>query len=344
MDGWISKRIRAVSRRRVMAWSLVLILGVFAATSDHRYLANFVGGPYTLAQADLDSIRDVTATPRYYARVKGKRVVDTGLRQYTVHTQNGVETSREESSVYNALVIGDHYLVVRTSVDNTSPTAEGKLVPWSEDLENQMFDTKDMRSIRSSFYSFYLDNDSFRRPGYVVIVVGILFLALFVWQVVPAWRAWRDPEQHPLARRLAQWGDPMGLAVEAEHDWDNPRLKAKGGWRLGDKYLLRSTFFTFNALRFRDVLWAYKKVTKHSVNFIPTGKTYEAIVQCAGGTALISGKEKKVHELLAFVQQRAPWAMYGFSHELSALFQKQPQDFARSVEQRREQWAKQRAS
>ena len=340
MDGWISKRIRIVSRRRVIAWSLALIVGVLAATSDHRYLANFVGGPYALTQADLDSIRDVTAAPRYYARVTGNRVLDTGLRQYTVHTQNGVETSREESSAYNALAIGNHFLVVRTAADNASPSAEGKLVPWPEDLENQLFDTKEMRSIRSSFYSFYLDSDSFRRPGYVVIVIGILFLALFVWQALPAWRAWRDPARHPLARRLAAWGDPMGVALEAEHEWDNPLLKAKRGWRLGNKYLQRSTFFSFNVLRFGDVLWAYKKVTKHSVNFIPTGKTYEAIVQCAGGTATIPGKEKKVHELLAFVQQRAPWAVYGFSDQLSQHFHKHPQDFVRSVEQRREEWAK----
>src|SRR5436190_203296 len=131
MDGWISKRIRIVSRRRVIAWSLALIVGVLAATSDHRYLANFVGGPYALTQADLDSIRDVTAAPRYYARVIGNRVLDTGLRQYTVHTQNGVETSREESSAYNALAIGNHFLVVRSAADNASHSAVGKLVPAS---------------------------------------------------------------------------------------------------------------------------------------------------------------------------------------------------------------------
>ena len=90
MDGWIATRIRATSRRRVITWTLVLILGLLAASSDQRYIANFVGGPYTLAQTDLDSIRDVTATPRYYARVRGERVIDTGIRQYTVHSQNGV--------------------------------------------------------------------------------------------------------------------------------------------------------------------------------------------------------------------------------------------------------------
>src|SRR5439155_7062268 len=121
--------------------------------------------------ADLDSLRGVSATPRYYARVAADRVIDNGVRQYTVSTQAGGETRREESAAYHALVIGNHYLVVRTAGPE-SRQAEGKLVPWPEDLENELFDSKDMRSLRSSFYPFYLDTDSFRRPGLVVIGVA----------------------------------------------------------------------------------------------------------------------------------------------------------------------------
>jgi len=338
VDSWIVTRIRTTSLRRVIVWTLGLVGGLLLATSDHRYIANFFRGPYQLAKTDLDSIRDVEHTPRYYARVAGDRVIDTGIRQYTIHTQSGIETSREESGAYNAFAIGNRYLVVRTAGDD-SQIAEGKLVPWPEDLERQLFDSKEMRSLRSNFYPFYLESESFRQPGYVVIGIGVLFVVLFLWQALPAWRAWRDPERHPLARRIAQWGDPIGVAAAAEQEFDNPLLKAKGGWRLGSKYFTRSTFFTFNVLRFQDVLWGYKKVTKHSVNFIPTGKTYEAIVACYGGTATIPGKEKKVHELLAFVQQRAPWAMYGYSDELAALYNKRRQEFARSVEERRKDWA-----
>ena len=115
MDGWIVKRIRTTSLRRLIVWSLALVGALILATSDQRYIANFLRGPYALAQADLDSIRDVTLTPRYYARVAGDRVIDTGIRQYTIHTQNGIETSREESGAYDAFAIGNRFLVVRTA-------------------------------------------------------------------------------------------------------------------------------------------------------------------------------------------------------------------------------------
>src|SRR2546425_64009 len=126
MDSWISQPIRASSSRRVVVWTLALVGGVLLATSDRRYILNFLAGPYKLERAALDSIRDVTATPRYYARVAGDRVLDTGLRQYTVHTQSGVETRREESAAYHALVIGNHYLVVRTTCPE-SRKAKGTL-------------------------------------------------------------------------------------------------------------------------------------------------------------------------------------------------------------------------
>src|SRR5207247_8756807 len=115
MDSWIVTRIRATSLRRVIVWTLALVAGVFLATSDRRYIANFLRGPHALAQADLDSIRDVTLTPRSYARVTGDRVIDTGIRQYTIHTQNGIETSRAESGAYTALPIRHRFPVVGTA-------------------------------------------------------------------------------------------------------------------------------------------------------------------------------------------------------------------------------------
>ena len=337
MDSWISQRIRAVSLRRVVVWSLVLLAGLLLATSDRRYIANFIGGPYALGAADLDSIQDIETTPRYYARVSSDKVLDTGLRQYTVRTQNGVETGREESGAYHAYVMGNHFLIVKTHGGAPSHAIEGRLASWPSDLEDQLFDTKDMAALRSSFYPFYIDSDSFRRPGYIALEVALLFLALFAWKAVPAFRAWRDPDVHPLARRIATWGNPLAVAAESEREFQHPHLRA-GAWRLGDKYLVRSSFFGFDVVRLRDVLWAYKKITKHSVNFIPTGKSYEAMVNCYGTNAVMGAKEKQVDQVLEFLRAKAPWAVHGFSDELMALWTKKQQEFIGAVEQRRQEW------
>jgi hypothetical protein len=51
-----------------------------------------------------------------------------------------------------------------------------------------------------------------------------------------------------------------------------------------------------------------------------------------------------VNEILNFVQQRAPWAIHGYSAELAALFNKNRASFVNSVEQRRQEWAAKSAS
>ncbi|HXG98201.1 MAG TPA: hypothetical protein VNJ06_13955 [Gemmatimonadales bacterium] len=118
-----------------------------------------------------------------------------------------------------------------------------------------------------------------------------------------------------------------------------PLARAGRGGASGTRSSCVRRFSRSSSCGFTTCCGAHKKITRHSVNFIPTGKTYEAIVACYGGTATIPGKEKKVNELLTFVQQRAPWAIYGYSDQLAATFTKHRQDFVRSVEQRRQEWA-----
>jgi uncharacterized protein DUF6709 len=335
METWVLKMIRTAALRRVIAWGVVLAGGVLLFVSNARYVGNFVRGPFALDRAALDSIGDVGAAQRYFVRVTPERAIDTDIREYTTHTNAGVETSREVTGAYYALVLGDRLLITKT--DGEAPTvAEGSLEPLPADVESHLFDSKEMQAIRPRFYSFYVNNESFRLPGYIAIAVVLVLALLLVKIAAPAWRYYREPESHPLLQRIASWRvDPLGVAVEAERDFNTPRFKEGNGWRVGEKYLIRSAFFTFDLLRLTDLLWAYKKVTKHSVNFIPTGKTYDAILVCYGGSATIKAKEKRVEEMIRFAGERAPWAVIGYSAEVATLFAKDIRAFTAAVESRR---------
>lgn len=76
------------------------------------------------------------------------------------------------------------------------------------------------------------------------------------------------------------------------------------------------------------------------MNFIPTGKSYTAILACDGGTAEIKAREKTVDVILAFGAERAPWAIFGFSDELQRLFSKSTPEFCAAVERRKQEWAR----
>jgi hypothetical protein len=336
MDTWILQMCRAKYRNQVVAWGLTVGLCVLIGFANRRYIGNFVRGPFTMSAAELEQVGDVSAAPHYFVKVAGSRAMETGLQEVSVETQNGVETSRNVTGNYYALQMGDKLLVVK-STGATMRVAEGALAPMPFDLTEKLFATPEMQLARSRFYPFYLDAAStFRAGGYWGIIVLAVLLALLAWKARPAWRGLQEPGSHPLAVRAGKWGSAVDTSAAIEHEWRAPGNKRMGPWTVTPRYLIQSALFHFNVLRFEDLLWAYKKVTKRSVNFIPVGKYYHAIVQAYGGTAELPGSQKKVDELLQDVATRAPWAVVGFSAEIQQLWTKQNRDFCAAVEERRQ--------
>jgi hypothetical protein len=330
MDTWVHQQIRTTCRYRVAACGIVLGCAVLFALAQSRYITNFVSGPFDVGQPELDAIGDVSTTPRYFVRVTGSKAVETGIQQLT--------NRKRVAAAFYILVVGDRLLVVKRA-EGAPTTAEGALAAMPAELQQHLFDSPQMEAIRGRFYPYYLDDSGFRVPGYIGVGVALVLAVLLVKFALPAWRYARDVSSHPVVRRVAAWGDPMGSAIEARREMASPRYKG-GGWRVTEKYLIRSAPLAFDLLRLSDLLWAYKRVTKHSVNFIPTGKTYSGVLVCYGGAAEVTGREKDVDAMLAFAGERAPWAIFGYSDDLNALFKQKNPDFCAAVEQRKRDLAR----
>jgi hypothetical protein len=324
--------------RRTVTWSISIVLVIACGIGQARYLTNFVNGPFDLTAAELAAVSDVDNEARYFVRISGSKAVDTGLQQVKIRKRGGVETSRSVSAAYYVLIVEDRLLLVKGAT--TLPTTvEGELKRMSPDIENRLFNTPEMWAARSQFVPFYLDTGSFREPGYWAIGAVAVFVLLYLWLGIPAWRQLKDPSSHPVVQRASKWGDPLGVAIAAEREYPAPAVTG-GGWKVTDNFLIRSTFFTFDILRLQDLVWAYKAVTKHSWNFIPTGKTYNAVLICYGGGATIKTSEKRTEDILGFASRAAPWAIIGFSDELSKYFQSNQSDFCAAVEKRRQEYRK----
>jgi hypothetical protein len=341
VDTWVHQRIRATYRLRTIAWCVITVAAVVFAGSQHRYVSNFLNGPFDFGQAELDAIENVAAAPRYFVHVTGSKALDTGIQQISKRKRGGVETGSSVTASYYALVVGERLLIVKRS-HGAATTAVGELSAMPADLEQHLFATQQMQAIRGRFYPYYLDESAFRVPGYIGAAVALVLIVLLVKYGLPAWRYARDAASHPVVKRVALWGDPLTTAVEARREAESPRYRG-GSWRVGDKYAIQSAPFAFDLLRLSDLLWGYKKVTKHSVNFIPTGKTYACILACYGGTAEVTGKEKDVDTLLGFVAERAPWAVFGYTDDLNKAFRQKNAEFCAAVEQRKREPARQAA-
>jgi hypothetical protein len=339
MDTWIHQMIRAVARRHVIFWGLAAACLVLFILVQHRYVVNFLQGPFDAGLRELDAVDDVSTTPHYFVRVTGSKAIDTGIQQMTVHKRGGVETSRSVSAAYFVLVVGTRLLVVK-SASGPRQVVDGELLSMPASLEREVFVMPGAAAARTRFYPYYLDDGAFRLPGYIAIGVILVFGLLLVKYGRPAWQLRQDVSAHPLLRRVTAWGDPLGSAVEAKRQTASPRYKGSG-WLVTDAYLVQNTLFRFDLLRISDLLWAYKRVTKHSVNLIPTGKSYAVVLVCDGGTAQVKAREKTVDAILGFVAGRVPWAVFGYSDERNVLFSKSSADFRAAVEQRRRQWEQQ---
>lgn len=336
MEPWIIRLCRETSRRQVIAWALVFTAGVVFVLANTRYVINFVRGPYSLRGAELAQITDAETTPRYFISVQPDKTVDTGIQEVTTTTENGVKQGSYVSAGYYAVLVGDRYLIVK-SATKPSSQVEGQLSTFPADLSSELFSGTDGRQMQSACYPFYLESDGFRYPGYWGIGIGIVFLLLFFKYGRPAWLRLRDINRHPVVNRVNHWSDPISVSVEAEREMNGAvRYRAQGVF-ITDRYLIQNKFFAFNILRFEDLLWAYKKVTKRSVNFIPTGKDYAAVLVCYGGSQTFPASEKMVGEVLTFAATKAPWAVFGYSKEIADLFRKQTTGFCQAVEARRQE-------
>lgn len=272
---------RRACLRQLIAWALIAVVGVVLMMANIRYFSNFFSGPFLMGTSELDRVGNPAQSSQYFVRVTGARAIDLGLQQITVEKRGGTEVSRYVSATYYALDLGNKLLLVK-SASGKPLDAEGELEIIPPDLNYQLFSAPEMEEFREVFYPFYLNTGSFRTAGYVTFSLWFIFLGLAAWKAVPIWRKLQNPSQHPVVKRVAQWGDPVQLSIEIEREFVSADVRRQDPWTLTHHYLIKTSFFGFDVLRFWGLLWAYKRASKRSVNFIPIGTGYSIVFICYG--------------------------------------------------------------
>lgn len=87
-----------------------------------------------------------------------------------------------------------------------------------------------------------------------------------------------------------------------------------GSYLLSNMFLYQDNFFSFRVYPLSQMTWAYKKVTNHSINFIPTGKSYSLVLHFNPKlTITIDEAEKAVAEHLLLLVNLCPHARFGYT-------------------------------
>lgn len=318
------------TNRNLLITSLIILLCVGAYFSfQWRYYYNFFHGPLKMNAETLDQVTDLNNLDRYFVTLTSEREVDTGATE--VETKSGTETVKAK---YVVIDVGQHHLVVKKAPNENGPEYTGQLIDMPGDVKANLIDplTQQNPDVARDFHPFMLDTTSFRHNGYWGLGISIPFLLIAFWILRLLAKRITSPATHPILRALAQHGPVVEVVQNIDADLKSGVERFKQ-LKITSKWILYSDAYSLKAMRLDEVVWLYKKVTRHSVNFIPTAKVYTLVLTDRYATNIesLGGKQKKLDEFIVSLAPRLPHALVGYTEDLKNLQQKNPKEFAATL-------------
>jgi hypothetical protein len=317
--------------------ALLLLLGGF----QYRYLRNCFSGPQKIDSAQLLKISNVDEIDRDFITFTSEKAMDTGFQK--VSKKRGSETTKNKYVI--ALVGGEKALLVeaQTNSDLNQPTFTGTLSKIDNDIQTNIVDplVKDAPELQTRIMPIMLATDDYRFWAYFLVPTLIGGAAICSYNLINANKWTENPRKHPGYLALATYGEADIIATEIDreirHQYNIESLKSDTPY-LTPSWLIHTQTYGLKVIQLDRLMWVYKKVTSHSTNFIPTGKTYELLMHDNFGREhTLKMSEDRIHETIEQINNYAPWAVVGYSDEIKALWDRQRDDFYALVEEKKQE-------
>ena len=338
---WVENESRRANRNLAMVNGLMGAVLVLVVAMNFRYFVNFMRGCEPISSAELAGLKSPDQRWRNFVTVSGTKSLKTGYQDIEEKTESGQVTSREVKAEYVFLRAGDSILLVKASPGQEKLEYSGELVPTTPQLQSDV--VQDLKTqdpdVGAMVLPFTLNAADYRENGYWGLLIMVPLLALAAWNCLKAQRRSSEPQSTPVWKSLSAFGNAEQLSHQIEADMQPGGVRTYGKLQIGSQWMVRRRIFSTWVSPVGDLVWIYKKVTKHSVNFIPTGKTYSVILTGQHRQRTEEQmKEKVVNELLAELASRVPWAIFGFDQKLDQTWRKAPQDLIAAVDSRYQQY------
>jgi hypothetical protein len=340
MAAWVENEARRANRNLFIVNILILGAVVALIFADARYYLNFFLGCQKIGPAELVTLTSPAERSRTFVTVTGTKSARTGYQdiEKNVQKSTGRVVSTSVKDEYVLLKVGGKVLLVKADPGPEKLEYSGELVNTEESIQRDLIRPLSAQDpeLGAMILPFTLNAADYREQGYWVLGVSVPVLLLAGWNIFKGFRRLSEPQTTLVWRHLAALGDPQQLSLQIETEEHQPHAMY-GKLHMTQSWLLRRSTFSTWVSPVDDLAWVYKKVTKHSVNFIPTGKTY-AVVLVGRHRQRVEAqmREKDVNALLGTLATRVPWAIYGFNQEINAIWQKDPAGFVAAVDSRRQ--------
>ncbi|HEX4606385.1 MAG TPA: DUF6709 family protein [Candidatus Angelobacter sp.] len=340
---WVETEARRANRNLILVNGVIAALVILAVAVNSRYCANFVLGCEPISATELATLKSPDQRWRNFVKVTGTKSFNTGYRDIVQHVEKGSGrvVSTEVKDEYVLLSVAGNILLVKAPTGQGQLDYSGELVPTPEQVNSDLLVPLGTQQpdARAMVLPFTLNAADYRDNGYTILIVCLPFFALAMWNCLKAARRMSELQLSPVWKHLAAFGDAQQISSQIEAELQPGATRAYGKLQLTQQWMVRRKFFSTWVSPVGDLVWIYKKVTKHSVNFIPTGKTYSLVMAGRHRQRLEEQmKEKTVNDLLNDLAGRVPWALFGFDQKLEQTWRKTPDQFISAVDARYQQY------
>ena len=343
-EKYILSCIKRTNRNLMIVSLLIFIVVVITVSFSANYLYNVFLGPFDIDTNTLTSITNTDSLQKYYVTVNAEDSLETGLSyvRETIDERTKKVKSTSYDSDYLLLLVGEKALVAKVPY-GTKPGKifSGALAELPSDVEYELTQIAKEQGIadqdfKNRLLPVMLDVNDFKTAGYVEVTILLILLLIVLFCVISFMKSSTDMYRHSIFKKLALYGEVEAVENEINNAFSSPNTKIIGKVTVAGPWISIKKAFSTQFVKSDDVLWIYKKITKHSYNFIPTGKSYELLVYFRNkSVSVVKMKEKHVDSAIDSIYQVAPWVVVGYSDDINSIWKKQFDTFVSEVESRK---------
>jgi hypothetical protein len=342
----MNSSVERTCRHRCLGQSVLLgvamVLAVWGAAAVVESKSDAILGPHPVEAAAIANAACATDVGHEFIEIDCRDARDTGIAWVETQTTNGVETERS-STPFWAVPFGSKYLLVR-SPKAPAGKVGGTIGPLDHSVSGKFAEHE-----RKLLVPFSMNVEDPRVSSWIIDALVVGAAAGIVFLFVRSFRRCLDPSRHPAIARLASDGDLREISKQFERERRESDALLFRSRLLTRSFVFDERHLRFEMRRWRDLLWAYAKVTQHRVHHIPTGKTHALVLAFDDGTQLEIKQrsaiferdaEERVRGVLALVAKRAPWAVFGYDQRMQRNWRKERAAFREAVSKRRDEFEK----
>lgn len=347
-NGFLMSQVRRTNRNLFVTNVVILILVIAFFLFNMNYLYNVFSGPFVVDNNWLASITEPNLEKKNFIKFTSEEIYDIDfhdiVEEYNKYTNEVKDTTVKTD--YLLVGIDKKFIVVKVPHGNGGTTFTGQIKELPYEVKNYVTEVMTEEGFSNSeiteiIQPILIDANlgSFKTIGYVMVGIGLAFLLLVLWNLSKFARRNSDPYAHPIYKRLSEYGNSEDMAKSLENELEQCNVTMVGKMTITDNWVINKTEFSLWMLRISDLIWIYKRVNSHRINFIPAGKEYSVVLNNNRKTSIpmIVRREAIADKFMEEIYNRAPWIAFGYNEEYKNLWSRNFTQFVEIVESRKSQ-------